>query len=111
MLTQEELINAIADLIRQARQHAGYTLEKLAEKSNIDYSTANLIENGKQNPRVYTVYKLLYSLDIDIVKLLNNANNKMSDRRTFMLNKLENLDNGTIEALCELISKFEIIKK
>lgn len=35
--------------------------------SEVDYSLLNLIENAKQTPRSYTLYKILYSLDIDML--------------------------------------------
>lgn len=111
MLKEKDLIDLIADTLRQTRREKKYTLEKLAEKSDTDYSTVSLIENGRQNPKVYTVYKLFYALDIDITELIAVKKNEMQDSKLAMLNRLEKLDSDTLEAVCELLDKFDISKK
>lgn len=111
MLEQKELVRYIADILRQARMNKGYTLEKLAERSEMDYSTVSLIENSKQNPRIYSAYKLLYALDIDIVSLLNAKNKDLQDRKALILNRLENLDLQTLECISEFLEHFTISKR
>jgi transcriptional regulator with XRE-family HTH domain len=111
MLKQGEFISSLAAILKQARQDKKYTLEKLAEKSETDYSTVNLIENGKQNPKIYTVYRLLYALDIDINELITNHNTAMQDSRFAVTNRLAQLDTKTLEAIYELTEQFELSKK
>ncbi len=111
MLKEQDLINEIADIIRQLRRRKKYTFDKLSEMSNIDYSTLNLIENRKQNPRIYTLYKLLYALDIDILHLLKDRNNELKDSKTSIINKLEKIDLETLESVSELLDSFNISKK
>ena len=111
VLKEQDLINEIADIIRQLRRRKKYTFDKLSEMSNIDYSTLNLIENRKQNPRIYTLYKLLYALDIDILHLLKDRNNELKDSKTSIINKLEKIDFETLESVSELLDSFNISKK
>ncbi len=111
VLEEQELINEIADILRQLRRRKKYTFDKLSEMSNIDYSTLNLIENRKQNPRIYTLYKLLYALDIDILSLLKDRNNELKDSKTSIINKLEKIDLETLESVSELLDNFNISKK
>lgn len=111
MLDQRELIGFIADTLRQARQRKNFTLDKLAEKSDTDYSTVSLIENGRQNPKIYTMYKLLYALDIDIAALLTEESRKVRDRKAAILNRLEKLDTATLECIDEFLDNFHISKK
>ena len=111
MLEQQDFLIAVTDILKQARHGKKYTLDKLAEKSNVDYSTVNLIENGKQNPRIYTVYKLLYALDIDLAHLLANKKVEMQDEKKAILNKLEKLDLETLECVCTFLEVFKITQK
>ena len=111
VLEEQELINEFADILRQLRRRKKYTFDKLSEMSNIDYSTLNLIENRKQNPRLYTLYKLLYALDIDILNLLKNRNDELKDSKTSIINKLEKIDLETLESVSELLDNFNISKK
>lgn len=111
MLKQEEFISSLAAILKQARYDKKYTLEKLAEKSETDYSTVNLIINGKQNPKIYTVYRLLYALDIDITELIAKKKKEMQDDRFAAINRLSKLDTNTLETLYELTEQFELLKK
>lgn len=79
--------------------------EKLAELSEVDYSSLNLIENGKQTPRSYTLYKILYALDINIITPLNEKAEKSS---TFeeLINKISLLDEENKKALLTLVTNF-----
>ena len=108
MLEQQHLVRYIADILRQARQTKQYTLDKLAEKSELDYSTVSLVESGKQNPKIYTIYKMLYALDIDIVESLTIKNHEMQNRRTAILSRLEKLEMETLESVSEFLDSFNI---
>ena len=68
MLNEKEFLRLISDSIRKRRLAGKISSEKLSELSGMDYSSINLIENQKQNPRSYSLYKLLFALDIDITK-------------------------------------------
>ena len=92
MLNEKEFLRLISDSIRKRRLAGKISSEKLSELSGMDYSSINLIENQKQNPRSYSLYKLLFALDIDITKDLKE-------------------DISQKESLLKLIDNFEIIAK
>jgi|GEM_PF-601813 len=111
MLKKDKMIKAIAEVLRKTRIQNNYTIERLANEGEIDYSTANLIENGKQNPQIYTIYKLLYPLGIDLVALLQGESARKDNRKTLLMSRLEKLDTGALESIAALLEKFEIKKK
>ena len=90
MLTEKEFLDIIGKTIHKHRNIKKLSCEKLAELSEVDYSSLNLIENGKQTPRSYTLYKILYSLDIDIIDKIYPTNNSIAD---LLINKIKLLDN------------------
>lgn len=53
MLNEKEFLRLISDSIRKRRLAGKISSEKLSELSGMDYSSINLIENQKQNPRSY----------------------------------------------------------
>ncbi len=110
MLNEKEFLRLISDSIRKRRLSNKISSEKLSELSGMDYSSINLIENQKQNPRSYSLYKLLYVLDIDITKDLkeNISQQNVEDK---ILRKLNLMSNIQKEALLKLIDNFEIIAK
>lgn len=63
-------------MLKEYRLKRGYTLEKLAELSNISWRNLHRIENGKINDAKFeTIKKLVNILEIkdsDIIKLLKD---------------------------------------
>lgn len=56
--------------VRKFRKQKGLTQEKLAERTGIDYSYLNLIENGKRNPSLKVMAKLSRILGVRLEDLL-----------------------------------------
>lgn len=56
MLNEKEFLRLISDSIRKRRLAGKISSEKLSELSGMDYSSINLIENQKQNPRSYALH-------------------------------------------------------
>lgn len=110
MLNEKDFINLISASIRKRRLSKKISSEKLSELSDMDYSSINLIENQKQNPRAYTLYKLLYSLDIDITKELKSSTIQ-SNSKDEIIQKLNLMTDTQIESLLKLINNFEITAK
>lgn len=111
MLEQSLFLQELASILLTARKGKGITFEKLSELSSLDYSTLNLIENAKQNPRVYTMYKILYALDIDLLGLLQAKNKDREDRRHAILDTFKMLDLEMLENLNLFVKTFNISKK
>lgn len=105
MLSEKDFLDIVSKTIRKKRIQNKISCEKLAELSEVDYSSVNLIENSKQTPRSYTLYKILYALDIDITTPLNERIEKSS---TFeeLINKISLLDEDNKKALLALVTNF-----
>lgn len=59
--------------IRQARNARGLSLEDLAAKSRVHWTSISVIENGKRNPGWNVVANLATGLEMDIAELARMA--------------------------------------
>ena len=57
-------IAVVADSLALTRMKKGFSLRKLAEAANVDYSTINKLENGKQKTTPETAKKLCSALGV-----------------------------------------------
>jgi len=105
MLNENDFLEVVSKSIRKRRIQNKLSCEKLAELSEVDYSSVNLIENSKQTPRSYTLYKILYALDVDITAPLKEKTEK-SNTFEELINKISLLEECNKKALLELISNF-----
>lgn len=55
--------------VREVRKDKGFTLEKLALEAGIELKQLARIEYGEVNTSVYQIYKLSYSLNIDLKEM------------------------------------------
>lgn len=108
MLTEKEFLDIIGKTIHKHRNIKKLSCEKLAELSEVDYSSLNLIENGKQTPRSYTLYKILYSLDIDMIDKIYPTNNSIAD---LLINKIKLLDEASQKDLLTFLDGFQLKTK
>jgi len=58
-------------LIKDLRLKKGITQEELAAKTNISVRTIQRIENGKVDPRAYTLHTIASALEVDFEELIN----------------------------------------
>lgn len=56
----------IAHVVSEARKHAGLSQEELAEKSGIELSEIERIEEGMANPTVVELSRIANSLDLTL---------------------------------------------
>lgn len=110
MLNENEFLRIVSTSIRKRRLANKISSEKLSELSGMDYSSINLIENQKQNPRAYSMYKLLYALNIDITKDLKEDISQQ-ETKDKIIQKLDCMNNSQKESLLKLIENFEITAK
>lgn len=111
MLKEKEFLELISNSIRKFRLAKGMSSERLSELSDMDYSSINLIENRKQNPRSYTLYKLLFALDVDITSPLIKETSIKQSAKNKIARKLELMSDSQLESLLKLIETFEIATK
>ena len=62
--------------LKEKRLRLNLTLEQLAEKAEIDYSTLSKIENGVQNPTVTTVISILNAFNISVSEFFDDSNDE-----------------------------------
>ena len=111
MLTDAEFRSGLGVLIRKLRQRKGISITDLLLDCDVDYSTINLIENGKQNPRAYTLYKILIDLDIDLDSLLREKQQEQISAEELLIQKIRLLSEEQQKSLIAFLNKFEITEK
>ena len=103
MLSEEDFKTTVARAIRKMRNAEKKSSE---EHSDIDYSSLNLIENGKQSPKAYTLYKILLSLGVDICSVISQEGNRIKEPEEILINKISRLNNKQQEILLKFLNEF-----
>lgn len=111
MLNEKEFLRLVSDSIRKNRLAKKLSSEKLSELSEMDYSSINLIENQKQNPRSYSLYKLLYALDIDITASLKDNSPYLQETKEKIIRKLDLMDENQLVSLLSFIDNYTLTSK
>lgn len=111
MIGELEFRKIIGDSIRRFRTDKKYSTEKLAELSDTDYSSINQIENGKQNPKSYTLYKILHCLDINILDEILVRSSKRADLEELISRRIKMMSEEELQALQIFIENFKMYKK
>lgn len=63
-LTKEEICKHVGTRIREIREDRGFTIEKLAHESGVDYTQISRIELGKINTSIYQIYLITKKLEV-----------------------------------------------
>ena len=113
MLNEQEFRKRLSAAILQLRYKNKYSIEKLAELSNADYSSVSLIENGKQSPKSYTLYKILLALKVDLFSQIETKANSKSKQalETKLIQYIKALDEDQLLAMLDFFDTFILIKK
>ena len=72
MKNEQEFLTEFSTSIKKLRKLKKYKMEDFSFKAEIDYTTLYRTEQG-QNVYIYTAYKILKNLDIDLLKIIDNA--------------------------------------
>lgn len=72
MLAKEKLLTNFGKNLKEARNSKGISQEELALSLDFDRTYISMLERGKRNPSLFTVYKISHFLDIKISLLLAN---------------------------------------
>ena len=67
--------------IRKLRIRKGWTMEKTAFESEMEYIQISRIELGKINTTVYQVYKLSKALDIEMTEFFAGIHEEIEKRK------------------------------
>ncbi len=70
MKNEKEFLEEFSKSIKKLRKLKKYKMEDFSFKSEIDYTTLYRTEQG-QNVYIYTAYKILKNLDIDLLEIIS----------------------------------------
>ena len=70
MKNEKEFLEEFSKSIKKLRKLKKYKMEDFSFKSEIDYTTLYRTEQG-QNIYIYTAYKILKNLDIDLLEIID----------------------------------------
>ncbi|MES2805040.1 MAG: helix-turn-helix transcriptional regulator [Bacteroidota bacterium] len=62
--------------VKQLREQKGFSIEYLANISNVDRTYISDIEKGKRNVSIEIIEKIITALDTDFVEFFNDNNFK-----------------------------------
>lgn len=71
MVPFDEYIIALGSAIRDKREQAGMSLRAFGLMTGIHHNQLLLIEKGKTNPSLKTLYKIAEGLDTELVELVD----------------------------------------
>ena len=94
----------MGDKIKAKRIQLGYTQEKMAELTNLSFSTYSKIENAIQGPSLDTLIRISTVLDISMDYLIfENNTKKNTDDFSDMITILQNADFKQIQYVFDLL--------
>jgi transcriptional regulator with XRE-family HTH domain len=71
-----ELKLAFGNTLKSLRLEKGFTQEKLAELCNLDVSFISMLENGKRQPTLSTIFSIASALNVkasSIILMIENS--------------------------------------
>ena len=108
MLSEKEFVEKVGLSLLRLRDKYNFSLEKLAGFSGVDYSTINQIENGRRTPKSYTLYKLFYTLGVDITDIFSDETEEQEQLTRILTNKIKSLKAPQIKALLDFLDSYEL---
>ena len=100
-----EFVKKLGLIVREARKAKGFSIEDLADKSKIAYSTLSCLERGIVGDiKSYNLYNIIQNLEIDPTVIFGK--NKLTKDKISLINKISDLDDKELKAFLELFKKF-----
>ncbi|CAL2104433.1 HTH cro/C1-type domain-containing protein [Tenacibaculum sp. 190130A14a] len=87
----QDVNSNLAKIVVASRKKLGLSQEALAEEANVSLSTIQRIEKGTVSPRAHTIKILAKTLNLEIVDLVSESNEKGKSLINFSLLKKMNL--------------------
>lgn len=72
-----EVIHAFGQVLREARQHKGWSQQTLAYESEVDRAFISLLESGRKQPSLTTIWALATALGTPVSVLLQQVEGKL----------------------------------
>jgi transcriptional regulator with XRE-family HTH domain len=80
-IDKKDVQSYLGTTIRNLRIRKGWTMEKTAFESEMEYIQISRIELGKINTTVYQVYKLSKALDIEMTEFFAGIHEEIEKRK------------------------------
>lgn len=112
----EHIINpTLGQMLKDAREQAGYSIRGLAAKAGLDQANVTRIENGQRTtPQAETVLKLARALDVDpgpwLARIGVDPGSVLPTTRTYFRRKL-GVDADEADVLARLVEDFRAEKE
>ena len=71
--SQQAVCSRVAQMLRQAREKRGLSMNQVAERSGLSQQMISYVERGMRNPTLETVLRIAAALDIDFPDLMRQA--------------------------------------
>lgn len=65
------LTERFGEKVKKLRKEVGMSQLELSQKSRLDLTTINEIENGNREPRLKTIWRLANALGVKVADLMN----------------------------------------
>lgn len=70
-MTKDRFKKLLGQRIKELREKKGWSQADLARQAGKDRQAIEIIENGKVNPTVYSLFEIAKVLDVSLSELLN----------------------------------------
>jgi transcriptional regulator with XRE-family HTH domain len=76
ILSNMEIKEKFGQKVKELREQKGFSIEQLANISNVDRNYISDIEKGKRNVSIEIMEKIIFALDTDFIEFFNDNNFK-----------------------------------
>ncbi|MFV8357711.1 helix-turn-helix domain-containing protein [Flavobacterium sp. XS1P32] len=76
ILSNMDIKEKFGHKVKELRENKGFSIEQLANISNVDRNYISDIEKGKRNVSIEIMEKIILGLDTDFMELFNDNNFK-----------------------------------
>jgi len=105
IMKKKDFIKKLGLIVRNARKNKGFSIEELADKSQIAYSTLSDLERRVAGGlKVYNLYNIIQNLEIDSNLIFSKT--KLSKDKINLIHIISNLDDKELKGFLELFKKF-----
>ena len=92
--------------LREHRCSLSLTIEQLAEKAEIDYSTLSKIENSVQKPTITTVISILNAFNTNITEFFGVSEDEKALLINLIIQTIQNIDFRDKKLFLEIIKQY-----
>ncbi|MFT5703250.1 MAG: transcriptional regulator with XRE-family HTH domain [Rickettsiales bacterium] len=104
-MEKEEFVKKLGIIVREHRKKKGISIDELAFKTNVTYTTVSCLERGiAKDLKAFNLYKLVKNLNIDPSLIFNEYHGANKDK-LILINKISSLDNKDLKGILDSLKK------